>query len=208
MSGLSWKGVPVPYIVPWTGEQDITPTVVPRGFGIGFLDDDLNVQYRDTYGALWTQRALGRGRGEPLFQNVHPLRQRRAMLHMLCQVCGQPAEDDNRGTLFLIGARAAAQIERTAHPPLCPPCAQRAVSLCPHLIRNHLALRSRRPTPWGIFGHRYAPGKPFPVSREQPEAMSYNNPDIRWMLAGQIVVELRHCIGVDLAEEFGGAIPA
>jgi hypothetical protein len=48
---------------------------------------------------LWQRTALGWQGGRPEFGRVHPLRQRRAMLRLLFQVCGGPADQMDNGVL-------------------------------------------------------------------------------------------------------------
>lgn len=89
----------VPYIVQWSEERDCSPelTVRQNGDGVGYADETPGD--RDAHGVLWRQVTGRRGQGRPLFGSVHPLRQRRAMRRLLCQVCGRPADRDERGVL-------------------------------------------------------------------------------------------------------------
>lgn len=89
---------PVPYIALWSGERLPAPRVVnsPRG-GIGYPDE--NLLDRDHCGVLWTRVRSCRGVGEPIYEKQHPLRQRKAMRALLCQVCAAPADQNQHGVL-------------------------------------------------------------------------------------------------------------
>jgi hypothetical protein len=75
-----------PYITAWSAEQDLPCTLVERpGCGVAYADELL--VDRDSCGVLWRRSSVRRQVGRPDFGRVHPLRQRRAMLRVLCQVC-------------------------------------------------------------------------------------------------------------------------
>ena len=90
-----------PYITKWDAEQDLRPTLVMRpDGGIGYADELLDD--RDDHGVLWQQTAARHGVGRPAFGEVHPWRQRRAMIELLCQVCAGPADRTRDGVLWLL----------------------------------------------------------------------------------------------------------
>lgn len=90
----------MPYIVEWSGEQLLPSRAVQRGrWGIGFADETLTDRDRD--GVLWTRMSSRPGQGRPHYARLHPLRQRRAMRRLLCQVCGELAEYTEQGHLWL-----------------------------------------------------------------------------------------------------------
>ncbi|HEX5404314.1 MAG TPA: hypothetical protein VFX16_18650 [Pseudonocardiaceae bacterium] len=94
-------GAVVPYVGSWSGEELRPSVVVNRpGGGIGYADETL--LDRDEWGVLWTRTAGRIGKGRPLFTKPHPVRQRRAMLRLLCQVCAQPADRSTDGLLWLL----------------------------------------------------------------------------------------------------------
>ena len=77
------------------------------------------------------------GEGEPQFQGMNLMRQRRGVVGHLCQVCGEPTPSDDRWLFPTVtgafvkaggGARYA-----THMPPTHAACAERARRLCPHL---------------------------------------------------------------------------
>ena len=133
----------VPFIAAWSGEPPITRTVVYGSrWGIAYADE--TPEDRDQHGVLWNARALRQGTGRAIYGDVHPGRQRVAMDHLLCQVCGRAADRDDRGLLWLLEdthgdwARWPEGL-MTTHPPLCLPCAGKSVQMCPHLIDSSVA---------------------------------------------------------------------
>ncbi|WP_329151224.1 hypothetical protein OG275_38285 (plasmid) [Streptomyces niveus] len=201
-----WKGKRVPFVTPWTGEQTQPGMVVRRigrgGVqGIGYADEASHVDRR--YGALWVRRAAVRGLGEPDFDAVHPYRQRQAIAHMLCQVCGASTHDrpDERH-LFLKYTPDGQQItegERTARPPVCEPCAVESVGACPFLRRGYTAALVGYARTWGVAGLVHDPVTLVPVDPEgEPTPVELDDPLIRWTLAGATVVTLHGCTPVNL----------
>jgi hypothetical protein len=92
----------VPYIASWSGERPTSTPLVANGRrGIGYRRE--RPGDRDAHGVLWQRYVRAPGVGEPRFKKVHPHRQRHAMRRLLCQVCGGPADEDERGILWLIG---------------------------------------------------------------------------------------------------------
>ncbi|MFE3096292.1 hypothetical protein ACFXG1_21015 [Streptomyces sp. NPDC059248] len=128
--------------------------VVTRGAGIGYADE--TPYDRDADGVLWTRVPSSPGRGRPEFGQVHLMRQRRAMRRMLCQVCGEAADRDENGTLWLLGSDEDEYLT-TSHPPVCAPCAVLSLRVCPHLRRRHTLIRVRSCVPLGVHGVLHAP---------------------------------------------------
>jgi hypothetical protein len=93
----------------------------------------------------------------------------------------------------------------TVQPPLCVPCARIAVEQCHHLVGRAVAIRARKTRLHGVFGTPYAPG-PYGTVRVLNDGgkgvtLAYSDPHVRWVLACQMVCELRRCTLVDLADE-------
>lgn len=201
-------GVRVPFIAQWAGE---TPTVglivMRRGIGGG-------IAYADEYWAdrnsdvLWVRAPSARGRGEAYLGKVHPLRQRQAMLRMLCQVCGLPTADDEE-RLFLVrdtGGKPIVEGEKTASPPVHEECAQETVRDCPHLRQGHTAARVKYPRAWGVAGIVYDPQRLAPLPGDAPDGLTfvgYDDPRIRWTLAAREVVTLEGCTAYELPTPVG-----
>ncbi|PJE93926.1 hypothetical protein CUT44_31615 [Streptomyces carminius] len=158
--------------------------------GVGYLDE--TPYDRDGHGVLWVRQALARGSGRPQFQNVHVLRQRRAVRRMLCQVCGGP-------WLFVLRdvGRPVEEGERTTAPPVCVPCARVSVRQCPRLREGYAATLVGRPSPWGVAGIVHHPATLEPVGGSLHE-VAHEDPAIRWVTAHRLVLELRECAPVDL----------
>lgn len=199
----------VPYIVTWSGEQHIKRRLIQGKRGIAFADE--LPHDRDSGGALWHRCALRRGQGRPRPGVVHPQRQRRAMRSLLCQVCAGPADSDERGVLYLTEDHRGDWPDwperlMTTHPPLCLPCAAKAVRYCPHLLSGHVALRSTASEICAVHGRRYYPGPllHFPGDKE---IVQYDDPAIGWVLAWQLVRSLSGCTIVDLDAELAAATP-
>lgn len=195
----------VPFIAAWSDEQPHRRKVVYSGRGgIAFADE--TPEDRDQFGVLWNGRAVARGAGRPEYGNVHPVRQRVAMEHRLCQVCGRSADRDRRGVLWLIEDRRGdwkgwPNDLLTTHPPVCLPCAGKAVRMCPHLVGNSVAVRVRESDVCGVYGRVWSSsafGHPVPTSVK--DVVSYGTTAARWVLAGQLVRALSGCTLVSLDE--------
>lgn len=153
-------GVPVPYITGYENEPVLRPPRVrrtgPKGSFLGYGGE---TRYdRDTWGTLWVRQAIApkARRGRARLEEVHALRQRKAMLDMLCQVCGRPTVD-GRGEerhLFLMrdAGRPIGEGETTTSPPVCVPCARTSVEACPHLRRGYVAAWVGFAPAWGAGG--------------------------------------------------------
>ncbi|MFE2747296.1 hypothetical protein ACFXKX_23710 [Streptomyces scopuliridis] len=193
----------MPHIATWTAEPRAETQIVMRGWGIAYADEV--AQDRDDRGALWVRRPNNQGEGKPQLGNVHALRQRHVMNSLLCQVCAEPADQDARGTLWLLEDSRADWIGwpndlLTTHPPICLPCARESVRRCPHLLRGHVAVRVRKTDVVGVYGLRYYPGRLLPHAGAR-DVVPYSDPAIRWVLASQQVRGLNDCTLVDLQTE-------
>jgi hypothetical protein len=191
----------VPYITTWSGEQDLPAEVIQLGqSGIGFADE--TVIDRDDHDVLWTRQLSRPGDGRPEFRQVHPLRQRRAMRRLLCQVCAQPADRNEQGVLWLLRDHRDdwpdwPEDMANTYPPVCLGCAHQSIRLCPTLRKGYVAVRALRFPYRGVYGQQYAPGHRWPIPVEDG-VVTYNNPAIRWTCAVQLVRSLQDCTIVDL----------
>jgi hypothetical protein len=190
----------VPYVTAWSEEVNLPYQVVEvPGRGIAYADE--HVADRDTHGVLWMRTQYRPGVGQPVFGQVHPLRQRQAMRRLLCQVCGGPADRTDEGVLWLMRdhrddwpgwPNGMGQNE----PPICQPCAPLAAQLCPSLRQGAVLVRAGRYEIAGVHGGLYTGGaKPHPVGRVQ---VAYENPAIRWVRAAALVRELGDCRLIEL----------
>ncbi len=83
-------------------------------------------------------------------------------------------------------------------PPVCAGCAAKAVLLCPRLRRQHTALRVSAFDLIGVSGFLYQRGIAKPVSAA---GVGYDDPRVRWVRAGQLIVSLRDFTVTDLGTE-------
>jgi len=184
-----------PYVAAWSEEQAPMPTLVERAGRIAYQREGLFD--RDRHGALWARTPMRPGKGRPDFARVHPLRQRRAMEKLLCQVCAKPADRSEEGTLWLLIDRrgdwpdwpaAAAVLE----PPVCLLCALVSLRYCPALRESAVAVRVRTSHVIGVYGVLYKPGPlhPVPVG---VETVRYSDPRVRWVQAERLARELSEC---------------
>jgi hypothetical protein len=186
----------VPYVGAWTGETLLPAQVVQHARGIGYADETL--ADRDESGVLWLRMASRIGTGRPIFTQLHPLRQRRAMRRLLCQVCAGPADRTEQGVLWLVPGPADPEGMATVQPPLCLPCARVSVRMCPALRHDHVAVRAHAPL-CGVTGLRYQRGRREPQPIDEPtEVFDYRDPRIAWMQAIQLARSLDRCVPVDL----------
>jgi hypothetical protein len=200
------RPIVVPWIASWSGEQSHRRQVVYSGRG-GIAYAAETPEDRDPHGVLWNGRTEARGSGRPQFGDIHPERQRAAMTYLLCQVCGLPADRDDRGVLWLLEDnrgdwRGWPERLMTTHPPICLPCAGAAAAQCPHLERGSVAVRVRDSDACAVYGSLWAPsafGRPVEAGRVG--VVAYGTPGAHWVLAGQLVRALHGCTIVSLAEE-------
>ena len=161
-----------PYITQWSEEREPEALLVERpGRGIAYLDETL--ADRDNRGVLWYRTPSHPGHGRPLFAKVHPLRQRRTMRRMLCNVCAKPADRNNEGALWLLRDfrddwPGWPEKMGAVEPPVCLPCARRASRLCPALQKGAVAVRVQHAPIAGVRGALYRrTGGPVPEAVEE-----------------------------------------
>ncbi|MGW8329399.1 hypothetical protein ACWGLE_15995 [Streptomyces sp. NPDC055897] len=205
-----WNGLHVPFIAPWSGESMPLGTIVrrpgPDGEGIAYADEYSRADRR--HGVLWLRTGIARGSGQPFFAKVHALRQRQAIDHLLCQVCGASTygRDDERH-LFLVRGEEGEPItegEKTTAPPICEPCAYESLRSCPHLRKGATAALVGYTPYWGVAGIVYDPITLTPIlsdARDGLTLVGFDDPLIRWTLAARLVITLNECTTVDLEQE-------
>ncbi|MCM1964815.1 hypothetical protein [Streptomyces sp. G1] len=220
---LMYGHLVVPRLARWSKDRTRGQVVVRRrdGKGIGFLDEgpgDRNAQ-----GVLvnrgWIHAPAGQ-RGVPRFKSIDDRYQRRAMRKLLCQICPDPADRDERGVLWLIdrahGSDRPSWPEGhiTGHPPVCLRCAVISDLQCPALAsRGYVAVRVRNPVPHGVSGALYEalPGGPALTVDGLTGLRVVHNPVVAqwddrealpWILMGEATMTLNGCTVVDLREEY------
>ena len=192
---------PVPYVARWSAEDVLAAPVVETRQGIAYADES-SVD-RDRNGLLWSRVLSRPGSGQPLYRQMHPLRQRRAMRRLLCQVCSGPADHNEHGTLWLIQQQPGQwpgwpERAQNTHPPLCLRCARISVKFCPWLRQGYVAVRAHSFVS-GVWGGLYRTGWPDrkPLVADAL-TLQFGDPRLHWMQADQLVRELVGCTYVDL----------
>lgn len=199
------KGLPVPWVARWSTER---PTAAADFVRETLLAPDgslsLRLRYadqrpgdRDRFGVLW-YRAASQTIGEPEFAQVHPHRQRDAMDHPRCQVCGRRLRIED-AVWMLAGKEIDSEgtgAAMTGQPPLCEPCVEVSVTYCPHLRSGARdAYRAASHTPIGVFADVHRPDLEEPL---MGELVAHRDPWIGCALARQRVVRLHHVEAVSL----------
>lgn len=192
-----------PYITQWSAEQKPSCQLIERlGRGIGYLDETL--YDRDDHGVLWDRTPHRPGTGQPMFAVVHPLRQRRAMHRLLCNVCAGPADQTDDGTLWLVRDYRNdwpgwPNRMGVTEPPVCAPCVRVATRLCPSLRKGAVAIRARHKPIVGVRGLLYRSNGRTPVAIGH-ETITYGDPRVRWIQARYLIRELLDCDLVPLEQ--------
>lgn len=194
----------VPYIAAWSDEAVEAPSILFGGLG-GIRYAGETPADRDDRRLLLQRRLDRPGAGRPQYGIVHTGRQFRAMQELLCQVCSEPADQDDRGTLWLLDDNRAdwsgwPNDLLTTYPPVCLPCARLAAEVCPHLAGGSLAVRVGSSDICAAYGQQYLAGPICPL----PAAVGVvplDAPAIRWTVASQLVRGLSDCTIVDLQAE-------
>ncbi|MGW2708094.1 hypothetical protein ACWC4J_03725 [Streptomyces sp. NPDC001356] len=194
----------VPYIASWSTELAAElPRVVRRILGgVGYADEV--AADRDERGVLLLRRPDRQGVGAPRRGKVHPARQMWAMTEQLCQVCGEPADQDDDGVLWLLEDARGDWAGwpnglMTTHPPTCAACMRTAREECPHLWEGSVVVRVGRSELCGVWGRRYTASRlgPIPVERG---VVPFGSPLLAWTVAAQYVRALYDCTIVSLDE--------
>jgi hypothetical protein len=198
---VAGRPVVAPYITAWSEEFDPPFRLVERrGGGIAYVDETMTD--RDSNGVLWFRTPFRHGHGRPEFGQVHPLRQRRTMLRLLCQVCAGPADRTDDGVLWLLQDHREdwpswPEGMGVTEPPICLPCIRTSVRMCPALRRGAAAVRVRSFPVAAVYGILYAGSRPVAVGAA---TVRLDDPAIRWVRAVSLIRELRGCTLIPLAD--------
>ena len=198
------RPVTVPFIASWSSELIDDPAVVGRLLGgIGYADEVASD--RDDRGVLRLRRPDRQGVGVPRHGHVHPGRQCRAMAELLCQVCGEPTDEDERGRLWLLEDSRTDWAGWpndlvTTHPPTCLPCVRKAREECPHMWRGSVAARVGKSELFGVWGRRYTVSRLGPIPVEAG-VVAFDSPLLDWTVAAQYTRTLYDCKIVSVHEE-------
>lgn len=182
---LTFGKTPVPFTVSWTGEER---------FRVG--------PCAHVGGRLAICQAVAPGSGKPKFGAPHSQRQREAIAHDLCDLCGRSLRNRTKVSLSHAAPRMNAakagdilQVEPLLH----RECAARCVEHCPSLRRDiaNGSLRIRRvqrhQVQFAIMGpeyvSHYVPGYvPKPgdriVGHAKVHLLRWQDCDLRWLEGG------------------------
>jgi hypothetical protein len=197
----------VPYITAYDGE-DVTYRLVlepHRG-----ATDGLRLSYADAleqdwlFGVLWHRHGMTRA-GAPQWKMVNTVRQRRCMLHLLCQVCGEPATGEDSRIWWVMAeppGRVSGELRFTHTPPCCRSCIPLARALCPRLRRESHVYTASGAEPYGVVAGLYRPaaGRNVVVVQDAVELPLEAFRDLEYALATQLIVQLDGLQGVDPGE--------
>lgn len=205
LGGLPWRhrGVPVPYVAAWSREQATDVASAHLMTRTDLFTGQVHLRYRDEraedrdrHRILWHRVAWAPRSGQPLFADIHTVRQRQTMTTSRCQICTAPARiwmtpkslwDEHLATL---GPGAPYQ---TYDPPVCLPCADLARRYCPEIGRGHLFLAPRAWAVTGVRGQVADPNGGFGQPRILDLPTITTTPDhaaLRLMLAKGLIATL------------------
>lgn len=195
------RHVIAPYITAWTAEQEPPTVLVERPSG-GIAYEDETLADRDRNDVLWFRTPHLPGHGRPDFGRVHPTRQRRAMQRLLCQVCAGPADTTDDGVLWLLKDHREDWPSwpngmGVTEPPICVPCIQISIRLCPALRKGAAMVRAGSFVLAGAYGMLYKVH--HKLVAVGPTTIPFEDPTIRWLRAINLVRELQDCAVVPFA---------
>ncbi|MBL1099503.1 hypothetical protein [Streptomyces coffeae] len=193
----------VPWIATWSRERISTNLLESRLPG-GLFYFNEGPGDRDKFGALWARQAQRIGHGAAELAGIHPRRQRQAMEQLLCQVCGLGADTSELGVLWMEPVVPGASIcPSSTHPPVCVPCAMESRERCPRIRRTGVHIfRVASPMPEGVIGTHYYPGLDGTLVPDGSMEVRYEDSEVKWVLAHQMITALTGITPVDLDEEY------
>ncbi|MEV0616890.1 hypothetical protein AB0I81_26465 [Nonomuraea sp. NPDC050404] len=186
----------VPYITAYSEEALSHPLMFVPDPG---ATDGRRLSYADAvredfqFGVLWARHGLHRG-GRPEWKMVNSIRQRRCMMHLLCQVCGRSAAEPNGRIPWLVADDLdddPAVKGYTNAPPTCAACAPESVAACPRLRQGATVYTAGRAEPYGVLANVLRPsrGKIITVERHRVIPLDAFHL-LEYALAVQLVVTL------------------
>lgn len=200
-SPVGGRRIVAPYVTSWSEEETVASRVVVRpGGGIAYADE--RVLDRDEHGVLWSRTPWSPGVGRPVFGRVHPVRQRRAMQRLLCQVCAGPADRDGGGVLWLLKDHREdwpgwPNQMGVTEPPVCRACVRLSVRVCPALRRGAVTVRAGSFPVAGVNGVLHQMRNRVPVAVGQA-MVTFDDPLVRWVRAAHLVRWLDDCTVVPI----------
>ncbi|MEV0623991.1 hypothetical protein AB0I81_62500 [Nonomuraea sp. NPDC050404] len=193
---MSSKAKVVPYVTAYDGESvSYQLTVYPHTEAT----DGMRLSYTDAtahdwmFGVLWHRHGLSRS-GRPLWKLVNTSRQRRCMLHRLCQVCGRSAVKGGRTWWLLPEPPSVTGCGRrfTHVPPTCRWCIPKARAWCPRLSPESYVCTTRASEAYGVVADVYRPaaGRKLVVVQRAAEVPLEAFRQLEYALATQLLVGL------------------
>ncbi|MGW4411755.1 hypothetical protein ACWEJ6_47575 [Nonomuraea sp. NPDC004702] len=186
----------VPYITAYDGEDVdyqlalASHPEATNGMRLSYVDA---VPTDWMFGVLWHRHGLSRA-GNPDWKRVNTRRQRRCMLHALCQVCGRSATDGDSLIWWVMAeppGTTPAGRPFTNAPPTCPACIPAARTLCPRLRRRALVYTARDIEPYGVVAEVFKPVGPRLIAAGQVVEMPLDAfRELDYALARQLLVAL------------------
>jgi hypothetical protein len=201
MTGMLHRPILAPHITAWTAEQDLPYRLVSiPGVGIGYADE--TTMDRDRYGILWCRIASNPDEGQPDFGRVHPGRQRRAMMRLLCQVCAGPADKSDDGVLWLLRDHRDdwpgwPNNMGVTEPPICRSCVRLSIGRCPALRKGAAIIRARHYPIAGAHGALHIGPQ---LAAVDVASILLDDPLIRWLRAHSLIRQLNNCTLIPLAD--------
>ncbi|MCZ1012222.1 hypothetical protein [Streptomyces lydicus] len=188
------------FIAPLTWEEpcDLQVFLTHEGVTYGGAETSSD---RDVDGILWERwGGTPTATSERRWSEHHPVRQYASMERLLCAGCGRETDHEpGLGRRWILPADPAASVDwtqplQTTTPPLCSDCALTKPWLCERLRDGFVELRVREAELVGVRGTLYSPTAP-PRRRE---FVPFDHPDIRRIVAQQLVREVRGAVVVRL----------
>ncbi|GAA1313935.1 hypothetical protein [Saccharothrix xinjiangensis] len=124
------------------------------------------------------------------------------MAELLCQVCGEPADENDDGVLWLLQDHRADWQDwpnrmGCTEPPVCRDCAHESVRLRPALRKGRVLARVRDAPVTGVRGALYLPNALGVPRAVQHGAYGLAEPLIHSVLASLLVREIRDATLID-----------
>ncbi|WP_073772710.1 hypothetical protein [Streptomyces sp. MJM1172] len=190
--------VPIPYVAAYSNELGPAESELCLEWPANGKPPHLAYQHprpddRDSHGNLWVRmtRPGAEELGAVRFDSMDPLRQRRCMEELLCQVCAEPAEREH-GTLFIEWQHENEPPMRpnritTDMPPVCPTCLPLSLRYCRYLRdeKSVTLLLVRKSVLCGVSGtlYRVDPSLTQWIPSGADAYSSFNKPRFPGMLA-------------------------
>ncbi|MEO3800557.1 hypothetical protein [Nonomuraea sp. B1E8] len=185
----------VPYVTAYDGEDvEYQLALAPHaeatdGFRLSYADA---VAQDWMFGVLWHRHGTTRA-GQPQWKLVNTARQRRCMLHLLCQVCGRSAvDDDGRIWWVLVDLPPTTALDEpfTNAPPTCRECIPAATRMCPRLRQSSHIYTAAAAEPYAVVADTFRPAGRRLVIGQTLELPLEAFHDLEYALAKQLVVLL------------------